>query len=316
MQNLLFKNFPRGLLAVRGKDRAAFLHNVVSHDIKGLSPGQARPACLLDRQGKIQFWMLAHSREQELLLETAPESAAPAREALEKYLISEDARIEDISGRFHLVALHGPAAPEILRQAYPSLKQPEASLSDTPGPLGSGIEMIARWDMLGLPGFHLWALPEAAEGIAEQILREGKPLHAVAAGPETFETLRIEAGLPWPGREITPEVILNELGRDDWVSFSKGCYVGQEIVARIKHRAHPPRMLTGLFLEGEKVPPIPSLIHQGDQPVGVVTSACFSPALRKVIALGFLKFGLAGEGLRVETPDGPVPARTSPLPFL
>ncbi|MBI3323469.1 MAG: aminomethyl transferase family protein [Candidatus Omnitrophica bacterium] len=312
----LFKNFPRGMLAVRGKDRAVFLHNVLSHDIKGLPAGQARQACLLDRQGKIRFWALAHARPEEILLETAPESVPVARAELGRYLVSEDAQIEDASARFRLLALHGPAGPEILRRAYPALDPPGSSYLDSAGPAGSGIEIIARWDLLGVPGFHLWAHPDAAEAVAQLLLLEGQSLGAAPAEMETFEIPRIEAGVPWPGREMNPDVILNELVRDDLVSFTKGCYIGQEIVARIKHRAHPPRLLTGFLLEGDRVPPCPSPVHQADQPVGLVTSSCFSPALRKVIALGFLKFGAPESGLQVQTPAGPIPARPTPLPFV
>ena len=295
VQNLLFKNFPRGILAVRGKDRVSFLHNVVSHDIKGLTSGQARQACLLDRQGKIQFWALVHARPEELLLEMAPEAAAGARTALERYLISEDVRIEEASARYRVTALHGPAAPDLLLRA--------------------GIAPISRWDILGMPGFHLPAEASEAEELSGRLLSAGGPLGLVAAGMETFETLRIEAGAPWPGKEIGPDVILNELGREDLVSFTKGCYVGQEIVARIKHRAHPPRLLTGFRLEGKEAPPVPSEIRQEDQLVGTLTSACFSPALGAVIGLGFLKHGTPGTGLQVQTPAGAVPAHPAPLPF-
>ena len=312
----LFKEIPRGVLAVRGKDRASFLHNVVSHDIKGLSAGQARQACLLDRQGKIQFWTLAHARPDEILLETAPESAGPAKTALERYRVSESAEIEDLSGRFRVVALHGPAAPEVLRRAFPALEPPPASLRDAPGPGGSGIEMAGRWDLLGTPGFHLWMRPDKAEGAAKKLLEAGSPQGIADAGMETFERLRIEAGVPWPGREIGPDVILNELGRDDLVSFTKGCYVGQEIVARIKHRAHPPRLLTGFTMEGGAVPPTPAPIEQQGQPMGTLTSACRSPTLGRVIGLGFLKFGAPEAGLQIQTPSGPISAHIAPLPFV
>lgn len=135
-------------------------------------------------------------------------------------------------------------------------------------------------------------------------------------GPEAFEMLRIEAGVPWPGKEITESVILNELGMEEMVSFTKGCYVGQEIVARIKYRAHPPRLLKGFLLTGKEVPSTGSSLIVKGKTVGVVTSACLSPTLQRVIALGFLNFGVATTELGIQTASGLLPATVTNLPFV
>ena len=289
---IFFSDLPRAVLAVRGKDRASFLHNLLSNDIKGLKPGQGKPACpasscracLLDRQGKILFCCTAHTRPEEILLEMAPVFLETARAALERYLISEAVEISEATARFQVASVHGPAAANL-------------SLPFSTGPDG----FMVQSTLLGMPGLDLWC----AKGEAY------RPAGIAEGTNEAFDILRIEAGVPWPGREITGEVILNELDREEFVSFTKGCYVGQEIVARIKHRAHPPRLLTGFLVQGQMVPLEGSPILLESQTAGVVTSACFSPTLNRPAAMGFLKYGVEGS-FQIQG----LPARAVKLPFV
>ena len=276
---------PRAVLAVRGKDRASFLHNLLSNDIKGLAPGQGKPACLLDRQGKILFCCTAHARPEEILLEMAPAFLPAARAALERYLISEAVELSEATDRFRIASIHGPFAAHL---PLPQLSNPDS--------------FMVRSNLLGMPGLDLWC----AKGEAY------RPTGIAEGTNEAFDILRIEAGVPWPGREIAGEVILNELGKEEFVSFTKGCYVGQEIVARIKYRAHPPRLLTGFLIEGKEVPHEGSPVLLESQTVGIITSACFSPTLKKPIALGFLKVGVEGESFLIQN----LPARAAKLPFV
>jgi folate-binding protein YgfZ len=288
-----FQNLPRAALSVGGKDRGVFLHRLLSNDIKGLQPGQGKPACLLDRQGKILFSCTAHALAQEILLEMDPSSLPGARDALERYVVADAVQFSEATGRFRVVLAYGPAA---------------MALKVSP-PAGG---FVARSPWVGMPGLDLWLPAEdiqAAQGFIETAQAAGME----EGNAQAFDVLRIEAGIPWPGREITPEVILNELGRDEeFVSFTKGCYVGQEIVARIKHRAHPPRLLAGFAMDGKEIPPVGSVIESESQEAGVITSACFSPTLGKPIALGFLKYGTEGENFLIQN----LPARRAGLPFV
>lgn len=231
---LIFGEAERATLAVRGKDRALFLHRLLTQDIRGMSAGQVRPACLLDRLGKIQLAVLISVQPEEILLELRAETAESALILLEKYRISEQVQL-------------------VLSKA--------------------------------------------------------------GAVSEKTDCQRISAGVPGIGKELTSEVIPNELG-SEWlerfVSFTKGCYVGQEIVARIKHRAHPPRLLSGFVMEGVLAPEEGSSILLGGEPAGVVTSSCLSLSLGKPIALGFLRYGVEGETFLIQN----LPARKVALPFV
>lgn len=292
MKGLYSPSSTSAILSVRGKDRAVFLHRLLSNDIKGLQPGQAKPACLLDRQGKVVFCCLALARPDEILLELAPELLETALAALNKYLVSEAVELSDATSRFRVMSAHGPAIETV-------------SIPQESG-------FTVQFPLLGMPGAEYWV---EADKAAEAIPRIEAALRAAGlqqGTPEDFEALRIQAGLPMPGKEITQETILNELGREDFVSYTKGCYIGQEIVARIKYRAHPPRLLTGFILESPEVPREGSpVLHQG-QEVGTVTSACFSPTLGKPVALGFLKHGVETEEFQIAGR----PAKRTKLPFV
>ena len=313
----MLESFPRSLLAVSGADRVAYLHNMVTHDIKGLSPGQARPACLLDRQGKIRALLLVHARVDALHLETDPSQSANALEGLRKFIVSEAVEIREITDRHRIVSLHGPSTAALLASVWGRpFPLPTAPLTHREGPPGSGIRWVARWDLFYVPGYHLWVDAEKEAPIRSLLLEKGSSLGLRAIDPASFEILRLEAAVPWPGKEIDETVILNELGMDDLFSATKGCYVGQEIVARIKYRAHPPRLLNGFTLAGDRVPPPRSPSVLEGKPVGILTSACFSPTLHRVIGLGFLSFGVETTDVAVQTPEGFIPAAVADRPFV
>ncbi len=293
----LLTEFPRRFIAARGPDRVQFLHNMVSHDIKGLSPGQGKPACLLDRQGKIQASFLIHARPEELVLEMEERDLSPALALLGKYRISEAVEFTEITDSFSTTALHGPKSGEMLRALLPGISLPGNNLSAEETPAGfPEILRITRWDLFRIPGYHVWLKKDAKTGAERLLLEKG----AEPVDRKMFDILRIEAGVPWPGSEITPSVILNELGSDEMVSFTKGCYVGQETVARIKYRAHPPRLLRNFRSEGPEPPAVPAPIFAGEKEAGTLTSSCWSPTLKSVIGLGFLAFGTEENGLTIE----------------
>lgn len=247
-----------------------------------------------------------------------PEELGKARQALEQYRISDQVEWLDITGGHRIIALHGPAVPTLLQGMWPEYPLPSADLHHTPGPENSGIRWIIRRDLLRLPGFSLWASVASWPSLHSALVSRGNPLGILQADPAILEVLRMEAGVPWPGRELCETVILNELDSEEFVSFTKGCFVGQEIVSRIRFRGHPPRLLTGFLLDGKEPAPAGSLVQAAGsgQEIGVVTSSCFSPTLNRPIALGFLQYGRTESEYSVLTPQGTRRATRTPLPFV
>jgi len=245
-----------------------------------------------------------------------PSFFSEAFHLLSKYQITEDVRFEKQTDRYRIIALHGPRVPEILSKTWPAIRLPEGDLQHLEGPPSSGIRWVLRWNLSRLPGIHLWVETNAEVDVRNALLGTGKAMGLALISEEAFEAFRIEAGVPWPQKEISERVILNELGQEDWVNTTKGCFVGQEIVTRIKHRAHPPHLLTGFFVEASELPQRESSIELDGKEVGTITSACFSPTLHRVIAMGFLKYGVEAPRFTVKTPLGTAQAAVTPLPFV
>jgi folate-binding protein YgfZ len=164
------------------------------------------------------------------------------------------------------------------------------------------------------PGFHCWAPAEQGAALRSALVAAG----AVEAGAETLEVLRIEAGQPWYPQDVDDSVILPETGLDALVSYTKGCYIGQETVARVKYRGHVNRALSGLIVEGDRVPDTGARVTALGKDVGRITSAVRSLALGRPIALGYVRREHLAPGSAVTVVDGGggQPARVVALPFV
>ena len=249
---------PRGLLELRGADRHTFLQGMVSNDVPGLAPGESCHAALLDSTGHILADLRVHAFPDSLVVETDPVCLPALHATLDKLLIMEDVTLADVSGQWAIFAVLGDGA---------------ARLTDMPG----------EKRPLALPlasGFDLW-LPSAERVAAwEALIAAG----AFPLSEDAAETLRVEQGIPAWGHELSPSVLLPEAGMDDAVSYTKGCYVGQEIVARLHARGHTNRALRRILLaEDAPVPPPGATVHvpeDGPEPgreIGRITSAVASP---------------------------------------
>jgi folate-binding protein YgfZ len=301
-----------GVLEVTGRDRASFLHALLSNEVKGLAPGQGCAATLLDIHGKVQAVLLVWVLEDRILLVTPPGTAASTLEALDKYLFSEKAVFEDVTGSLALLLLAGAQAPAIAERVG-GARPPEtawssvaATFAGTPGRLVTGGRETGAPDM--------WlVLPAAARAAAPAAIAAG----AQPVGRAAFESLRIEAGTAAFPEDIGPAVLLPEVPFAHLVSQTKGCYPGQEVVVRIRDRGHVNRHLRGLVLDGDIVPAAGSEVLAGDAVVGAVTSATQSFGLGRPIALAMVRRAHAepGTALGVRSGERVVPATVSDLPF-
>ncbi|MBM4442032.1 MAG: aminomethyltransferase family protein [Candidatus Rokubacteria bacterium] len=302
-----------GMLEVTGRDRASFLHALLSNDITARAPGQGCAATLLDVHGKVQALLRVLVLEDRVLVVTPPGAAAGTLDALDTYLFSEKAYMRDASGEHAIAMLAGPEAVGTaarLAGAPPG----DAPWSHVSGTIGSAAVRLVRGSgETGEP--EVWILSAAADGPAvwDAVVAAG----ARPIGRAAFETLRIEAGTPAFPDDMGPTVLLPEVPFADLVAQTKGCYIGQEVVVRIRDRGHVNRLLRGLTLDGETVPPVGAGIVAGDAEVGKVTSAAWSPALKRPIALGFVRrqHAAAGTPVTVRADGATLAATVSDLPF-
>jgi len=303
----------RGLIEATGRDRASFLHALLSNEIKALTPGQGCAATLLDVHGKVQATLLVWVLDDRIVLVTPPGMATAVYEQLDKYLFAEKVVLEDVTGSRGLLLVAGPEAPALVSRlagAAPS-ETPWSSVAATL----DGIEarLVRGAGETGEAEVWIMMPAETATRVWDAVVAAG----ARPVGQSAVETLRIEAGTPRFGRDVDPSVLLPEIPFDTLVSQTKGCYPGQEVVVRIRDRGHVNRHLRGLLLDDAEVPEAGAEVWADGAAVGRVTSAARSPARGRGIALAFVRRQHAEPGTRVEIRGGgqTLGATVSELPF-
>jgi folate-binding protein YgfZ len=302
-----------GKAVLTGRDRAAFLHGMVTNDIKGLAPGQGCPAAFLDLHGKVLSLLAVYALDDRLLLELPPGSTEKTLEALDHFLISEKAAFSPADDTFAVFALVGPAAAGTL-ETLGGRRLDLRPFGHDEVALAGIAARVVRQPFGSRERFQCWAAAADAAALWQALVGAGaRPL-----GLEASEALRVEAGEPLYGHDVDETVIFPELRLDPFVSYTKGCYVGQEVVARVKYRGHVNRALAGLLIEGDRVPPPGSRLLADDREIGRVTSSVHSPALGRPIALGYVRREQLEPGTAVMVRDGErsLPARVAALPFV
>ncbi len=309
----------RGKIEVTGKDRVSFLHNVFSNDIKSLGLGTGCYATLLDAQGRILVDTTVYAFANSFLLETESGLEKKIIQSLEKLHVNEDVRLKDVTQDWILISLQGPKAEALVGALIHGPVMVSGEFHHTNFTLlGIPATLIHR-SITGEKGFHLLIPKEKGEPLVKRIVEMGKLYGLSPVGFGAYEILRIEAGIPRYGIDMDEKVMLPETGLETVAaSETKGCYPGQEVVARIKTYGGLNRKLSGLSFDTLKGLPRPGdRVLNGKEEIGFVTSACHSPTLGKGVALAYLKKGQFEPGRQVSISVSPQPisAQVTPLPF-
>ena len=346
----------RGILELSGPDRLAFLNNLITNEIwnkgrkSGLAAGAGVYAFFLNNKGRIVADLNVLERGDRTLLEMDGRMVESVGAALGKYLFSEKVTITSRVGELHQIALHGPKAGEMLERAgFGALV---ADTGETPVPQGTlavarascpceelpplgsvagrvfDVDVVVwRDDSAGVPGYYLIAPVDVAGKVWMNLLAlafSGEPVGKRAVRPvgwAAYNTARIEAGRAIFGIDFDESVLPGETGQvERAVSFKKGCYLGQEIVARMQSRGQLARQLVGIRMESDALPVAGVKIEdeQGNE-IGGVTSSTPSPLLSGVaICLGYLKkpFFEIGSAVRIAAEGGVRTGTVVKLPFV
>ena len=302
----------RGKLRMTGADRQRFLHRVVTNDVEGLGAGEGVYACMLTPQGKIISDMSVYVREEDLLIDVEPGMAGVLRDTLDRYTLMDDVEIADVTSQYGLIGVYGRRADDSIRRlAGPLDRLPPCGHIEL---AWNGLSLtVARSHRTGERDYDVYVPAENADG-AWKALLGGDGGDCVPIGHETLEVLRVEAGIPRCTAELDGRIIPNEAVKDRAVSFTKGCYVGQEPVVMMEHRGRPNRLLSGLVIEGETLPEQNAVIRQDGKEAGWITTAVHGRAVNKIIALGFIRrrYRELGGPLDVEVSGG---TAVADLPF-
>jgi folate-binding protein YgfZ len=300
---LIDTNF-RAVFSLAGPDRARYLNAVLTSNIRDLAPGQGAIGLLLNAQGHILAELETFALDDRLLIFGHAFRREETAAVLEKFIIMDDATLSDETATSGTLAVEGPAAPELLRaltgvdlSALPPYGHSTAAITS---PSGANISCrVIRHSLFGAPGAEfLLSLDDLADAwqalTAAAKARDGGPI-----GCRALNSLRLEAGIPWFGADFDERQIPHEAALENsHISYTKGCYTGQEIVERVRSRGHVNRRRVGLAFSATEPPAIGSPLTAPGGPAagesaptetGHVTSAAFSPLARKPIGMGYLR---------------------------
>lgn len=299
----------RTQIELSGVDRATFLHNLCTNEIRNLAVGAGCEAFLTNVQGKTLAHVLVFASPDTLVLDTVGGQSETVLKHLDHYLVSEQVTLADRSREWAELLLAGPRAEPVLARLC-DVELPKEPLAHAEVELAGRRAWPRRVAMTAGGGFLINAHREDVAAISDALVEAG----AVKCGEEAFEAARIEQGFPLFGKDITAANLPQEVGRDGLaISFVKGCYLGQETVARIDALGHVNKLLVGLQFDGSAVPAPGAELHAGEKPVGQLTSAAYSPRLTAAVALGYVRTGSNAPGTQLSSALGD--ARVVALPM-
>jgi folate-binding protein YgfZ len=300
----LFDISPRGKVEVSGADAPSFLHNFCTNDVANMPLGAGCEAFFCNTRAKV----LAHANIYHLMLgggrhafwlDVAPGQAEPLIKHLDRFVISEQVEFADRTSGFAQVHLAGPHAAAVLMRALADDIPDLEPLQHMERTFGATVHShIRRHDPLGVIGFDIVCLATLAPGLWRMLAISG----AKPAGRQAYEWLRVQAGTPEYGIDITEDRFAFEIGRTNQaISYAKGCYLGQEPIVMARDRAgHAPRTLMGLLLDSPDPVAAGSKLVHGTDDAGYTTSSVRPPGSPGAIAMAYLRHGFDSPGTRIE----------------
>lgn len=303
----------RTQIEVAGSDRASFLHNLSTNEIRKLKPGGGCEAFFCDARGHIQAHVYIFCRDQSLVIDSVPGAADVLMPHLDRYLIREDVQLTDRSNEWCELLVAGPNSVKLLgRLTGIDPAALGARVATVEASLADNYVQIRRFDLVGPDSFAVVGAKTDRDAIWCTLVGAG----AKPCGKQAVEAIRFAAGSPLYGIDITPRNLPQEVARDDrTISFVKGCYLGQETVARIDALGHVNRLLCGLRFSDPRPGDLPAAsgmaLTVGGQSVGEITSAALPTRLGRV-GLGYVRREHATPGTRLDSPAGTVEVAALP----
>ena len=305
----------RGRILVSGRDAAMFLNGLVTNDVKNLARGSWIPAVFANVQGRLIAAVRIIHRPDGFLIDTETVTRDKVVDLLSRFTLAGDFRVTDLTNEIGTLSLQGKKSAEILV----SVLGAEATSLERGSVFQSTFNekeiTIIRATHTAEEGFDLFVESGALKQLEDALWNAG----AEVLKDETFEVLRIEAGIPRFGVDMDEKTVVSETCLDDAISDTKGCYVGQEIIIRIKHRGHVAKKMTGVMLEIPwELEENAEIISDDHEEIGHITSLTLSPCLDRQIALAYLKYDHLEEGTRIWVDRGEkqVVAEVASLPMV
>jgi len=299
-----------GVLRLRGKDRVRFLNAMVTNDVSKVGPGRSCPALITTTKGKVIAELLVLARADELVVLVLQGPVARVVSTLESHIIADDVELEHASEQFAVIAVEGPKCRELVWRLFPREPLPMEAFAFTENDYQGLFATVIRHSVVGDKGMLMLIPREHHERIKSYLVQGAVGLDGTEVGRAAWNMRRVEKGRPWFGIDVTEENFPAECGLETHVSYEKGCYLGQETIARMHYRGHPNWKLVGLS-GGSDVPPVGATLDavaatgsDGAGPAGRITSAVYSPVLKHSLCLGYVRAAMAEPGTGFSVREG------------
>lgn len=296
----------RALFSFTGRDRVRWLNSMVSNNVRDLAPGHGVYAFVLNPQGHILGDLYVFNRGESLTMQIERQQAQSLIQTLKRYIIMDKVEIEDLSDKLAVIGLAGPKSAQVLASAGLNASLENLELSDAQ--LNGSTVTLVHGDNPCTPTYELWISAETQNSAYEMLRQTG----AEEVHSERLEAFRIVCGIPIIGQDIREKTLPQETGQDRALNFNKGCYIGQEIVERIRARGNVHRTFTGFELQGPVLAPGTKVQSEGKD-VGEITSVLADPLKGKRLALGYLRKEFLGGDKHLIAGEATV--TPVPLPF-
>ena len=305
-----------GRLKLNGADGLDLLDRLSTNRLADMAVGRGAYTVLTSNKGRVMDLLFVGRLEDLTMVLTAPENRGKVAEWIDFYTFTEDVAVEDVTEKTAMLALMGPKASRLLEKlagrGVASLPANECVIAS----IGGTEVLVMRTDFAALPAFDVIVPASQAGGLWREFLDRGSELGVRPVGLEALRCVRVEQGVPEYGKELSEDVNPLEAGLLDFISFNKGCYVGQEVVARLNTYQKVKRHLVGLSWDPGVVPePGCALFSEGEK-VGTITSETRSSRTGRGVGLGYVRKGQArvGETLAMESAEGTDLARVERAP--
>ena len=306
-----------GRILVSGADRASYLQGLLTNDVVALKAGEGCYAAYLTPQGRMIADVNVYELGDVILVTVDREVKDAVLAKLDQFIFTEDVQLGDVTESFGQVAVVGPGAAAVVSSVLGGVTADALAglreYGNVRVPWRTSTAIVARVFDVGEPGFDVFVDRDLADAFSEGIAGAG----ATPLDEATADAIRIEAGIPVFHIDMDEDTIPLEAGIENRaISFTKGCYVGQEVIIRVLHRGHGrvARRLVGLTIDGEEAPAPGAHVFSAERDVGHVTSSAISPALNHPIALAYVQRDFVEPGTAL-TVNGH-PATVTALPFV
>lgn len=284
-----------GLLIVTGKDRVAFLNGLLTNDVAKIDEDGGQHSALLTPKARVLADLYLYRRADSILIDTGHSSPSKLKEEFDRFIITEDVQVKNSTDDLVLLTIQGPNAQRVIKDTLGMNVDQLKPLYHT----RLGPSAFINRDRTGLGGYDIVLPKLEAEPVWQGLLLKQGEFGLRPVGNNALEILRLEAGFPKYGVDVDSDTIVLEAGFKDAISFTKGCYMGQEVVARATHIGRVNKQLVQLEIDDASPPPSRSKLIGNGVEAGFVTSASFSPSLGRVAALGYANRDFAKQGTRL-----------------